>query len=120
MKRLALLIAIGLCVQIAFPGSIQSAPEDSTHIKELNFVFLHGAGSNICSLQLLADAITEQLPEYILGYEQANPSTKVRVDTLQRCYPNNIDIATWANNIADSINKNFPNRKNLILIGELG
>ncbi len=59
----------------------------------------------------------EQLPAYIPGYEQANPATEVRVNTLKRCYPNNVDIDTWANNIADSINKHFPNKENLILIG---
>ena len=117
MRRLALLIAIGLCVQLGFPSSVQSAPEDSIQVKELNFVFLHGAGGHVCALQLLADSIMEQLPAHILGYEQANPGTKVRVDTLERCYPNDVDINTWANNIADSINKHFHNKKNLILIG---
>jgi len=117
MRRLALLVAIGLCVQLGFPSSVQSAPEDSIQVKELNFVFLHGAGGHVCALQLLADSIMEQLPAHILGYEQANPGTKVRVDTLERCYPNDVDINTWANNIADSINKHFHNKKNLILIG---
>jgi len=117
MKRLLLLIAIGLCVQIAFSGSVQSAPQDPIQVKELNFVYLHGAGGNACSLQLLDDSIMEQLPEYVLSYEQTNPSTKIRVDTLKRCYPNNVDIDTWANNIADSIDKYFHNKQNLILIG---
>ena len=116
MRRLAFLIVIGLCVQLAFSSSVQSAPEDSTQVKELNFVFLHGAGGHACSLQLLADTIVEQLPRHILGYEQANPGTKIRFDILNRCYPNNVDIKTWADNIADSINKHFHN-KNLILIG---
>jgi len=116
MRRLAFLIAVGLCAQLAFPGSVQSAPEAFTQVKELNFVFLHGAGGHVCSLQLLADSIVEQLPTHILGYEQANPGTKIRFDILDRCYPNNVDIKTWADNIADSINKHFHN-KNLILIG---
>ena len=117
MKRLALLVAIGLCVQVGFCSSAQAAPEDSVQVKELNFVFLHGAGSSVCALQLLADFIMEQLPAYIHGYEQANPGTEVRVDTLKRCYPNDVDINTWANNIADSIDKHFHNKKNLILVG---
>ena len=117
MKRLAWLIAIGLCIQLSFSSSIQSAPEDPVQIKELNFVFLHGAGGNACSLQLLADCIMEQLPAYTLSYEQTNPGTEIRVDTLARCYPNNVDVNAWANNIADSIDKHFPNKRNLILIG---
>ena len=117
LKRLALLITIGLCLQVGFCSSAQAAPEDGGQVKELNFVFLHGAGGTICSLQLLADTITKQLPANILTYEQANPGTKIQVDTLLRCYPNDVDIKAWANNIADSINTYFPDRKNLILIG---
>ena len=111
MKRtlkLALLITIGLCLQVGFCSSAQAAPEDGGQVKELNFVFLHGAGGTICSLQLLADTITKQLPANILAYEQANPGTKIQVDTLLRCYPNDVDIKAWANNIADSINTLFP------------
>jgi len=117
MKRLALLIIIGLCLQLGFGISAQSAPEEPVQVKELNFVFLHGAGGNACSMQLLADSIIEQLPTYALDYEQANPGTKIQVDTLLRCYPNNVDINTWANNIVDAINKHFQDKKNLILIG---
>jgi pimeloyl-ACP methyl ester carboxylesterase len=117
MKRLVLLITIGLCLQLGFCSSVQSAPEDAVQVKELNFVFLHGAGGNACSLQLLVDTIMKQLPAPILAYEQANPGTKIQVDTLLRCYPNDVDIKTWAENIADSINKHFPDRKNLVLIG---
>ncbi len=117
MRRLALLIAIVLCAQLTLSSSVQSAPEDSIQVKELNFVFLHGAGGHVCALQLLADSIMKQLPSHILGYEQANPDTKIQVSTLKRCYPNNVDIDTWAINIADSIDKHFHNKKNLILIG---
>ncbi|MFC1916712.1 esterase/lipase family protein, partial [Chloroflexota bacterium] len=117
MSRLTLSIAIGLCLQLTLSGSVQSASEDSIWEKELNFVFLHGAGGHACSLQLLDDSIMEQISGYIIDYEQANAGTKIRVDTLRRCYPNDVDINTWANNIADSINKHFPNKRNLILIG---
>lgn len=117
VKRLVLLVAIGLCVQLGLSNSVQSASEDSIQVKELNFVFLHGAGGDACALQLLADSIMEQIPAYILSYEQANPGTRIRVDTLHRCYPNDVDINTWANNIADSINKHFHNKNNLILVG---
>jgi len=116
-KRLALLIVTGLCVQLLFCSSAQAAQEEPVQVKELNFVFLHGAASGACSLQLLADSIMEHVPRYILDYEQANAGTKIRVNTLNRCYPNDVDINTWANNIADSIDKHFHDKKNLILIG---
>jgi len=117
MKRLVTIVAIVLCIQIIFCGSVQSAQGDSPQTKELNFVFLHGAGGNVCSLQLLSDYIKNQLPAYILAYEQANPGTKIEVDVLKRCYPNDVGINTWASNIADSIDKHFPDKKNLILVG---
>ncbi len=117
MRRLALLMAIGLCGQLFFSGPAQSAPEKSLQVKELNFVFLHGAGGDTCSFQLLSDCITDQLPAHILGYEYANPGTKIQVNSLKRCYPGYVSIDAWANNIADSIDKHFHNKKNLILIG---
>ena len=117
VKRLALLIAMGLSIQLAISSPAQSAPANITQVKEFNFVFLHGVGSHAGSLQLLGDSIMAKLPEYILDYEQANPGTEVRVDTLQRYYPNDVDIDTWAKNIADSIEKHFSDKKNLILIG---
>jgi pimeloyl-ACP methyl ester carboxylesterase len=117
MKRLTWLIAIGLCLHLAFSSSALSAPEEAPQVKELNFVFLHGAGGNICSLQLLADTIIEQLPAYVLEYEQANPDIEIRVDALERCYPNDVDIHTWAKNIAKSVKKYFPDKSNLILVG---
>ncbi|MFC2060122.1 hypothetical protein ACFLTZ_03380 [Chloroflexota bacterium] len=116
-KRLLLLLTTGLCIQFIFSGSMQAAAADYIEVKELNFVFLHGMGSNSCVFQLLSDSIKEQLPPYILSYEQANPGTKIRVDTLHRCYPAYVDINTWANNIIDSIDTHFPNKQSLILIG---
>jgi pimeloyl-ACP methyl ester carboxylesterase len=112
MKRLVLLIIVGLCLHLGF-----GTPASSATVKELNFVFLHGGGGNACSLQLLEDTIKERLPEYIFAYEQAHPETKVEFNTLLRCYPNDVDIETWANNVALSINKYLTNRQNLILIG---
>jgi pimeloyl-ACP methyl ester carboxylesterase len=98
-------------------GSVPSALAAPVQVKELNFVFLHGAGGHAGSLQLLGDFIAEQLPAYILNYEQANPGIRIRVDTLQRYYPNDLDIKTWADNIAESTDKHFHNKKNLVLIG---
>jgi pimeloyl-ACP methyl ester carboxylesterase len=114
MKRLILLITIGLCLHLSFGSPVSSAPDQ---VKELNFVFLHGAGGTTCSMQLLADTISERLPEYIITYEQANPGTTVEFNTLLRCYPNNVDIDTWAYNVARSINRYLTNKQNLILIG---
>ncbi|MDD5037964.1 MAG: hypothetical protein PHN78_01410 [Dehalococcoidales bacterium] len=115
MKRLALVIVLELCLQLGFCNQVQAA--DSVQVKELNFVFLHGAGAHTGGLQLLADSIVAQAETYILDYEAANPGTEVRVDTLQRFYPNDVDIETWAGNIADSINRHFRDKDNLILIG---
>ncbi len=115
MQRLPLLIAIALCVQISFSNSAKAA--DYTQVIELNFVFLHGAGGTTCNMQPLADSIVEQVKGYIRDYEQAHPGTKIQVNTLQRCYPNNVDIDTWAKNIADSIDKYLHDKENLILIG---
>jgi pimeloyl-ACP methyl ester carboxylesterase len=117
MKRIAVFITIALCLQLVAATPAHSAPDDTTLVKELNFVFLHGAGGGACSTQLLADAFVAQIPAYIQEYEQANPDTKIMVDSLNRCYPNDVDIYTWATNIADSLNLHFKDKKNLILIG---
>jgi len=117
MKRLALPIIIGLCIQLAFSSPVQSLAEGTVQVKELNFVFVHGTGGNMCSFQLLSDYIAELLPAYVLRFQQANPDTIIRFNTLKRCYPGYVDIDTWANNLADSIDKHFHGKKNLILIG---
>jgi len=117
MKRLALPIAIGLCIQLAFSSPVQSVSEGAVQVKELNFVFVHGTGGNMCSFQLLSDCIEEQLPAYVLRFQQANPDTTIRLNTLKRCYPGYVGIDTWANNIAISINKHFRGKKDIILVG---
>jgi pimeloyl-ACP methyl ester carboxylesterase len=116
-KQLALALTLLLCIQLITPVPAQPASAKSIQVKELNFVFLHGAGGNPCSLQYLEDIILEKLPLYIADYNQTNPGIEIRTDMLKRCYPGNIDIDTWAHNIADSINKYFANKKNLVLIG---
>jgi pimeloyl-ACP methyl ester carboxylesterase len=117
MKRLLSLIVVLLCAQLAFSSPVQSAPAEPQRVKELNFVFLHGAGGNACNSQLLSDIIAEQIPRYISEYERDHPDTEVRFDMLRRCYPSDVDIHSWAMNIADSIDKYFPDRENLIFIG---
>lgn len=117
MRSLASLSAIALCLLLLFSYSIQAAPETPVMVKELNYVILHGAGGHTGNLQSVADFIEEQGRRYIVDYEKANPGIKVQVNVLQRYYPNDVDIETWAKNIADSINKYFPDKKNLILVG---
>ena len=94
--------------------TVYAAP--AVQVKELNFVFLHGAGGNSSAMQLLSDCITAKLPDFIASYEAKNPGIKIKVDSLNRSYPNNVDINTWANNIAGSI-KTYFHQNNLILIG---
>jgi pimeloyl-ACP methyl ester carboxylesterase len=116
MTRLTFSIIIALLVLLGSSSLARSAPE-GIQTKELNFVFLHGAGGNICTFQLISDYITEQIASYIADYERKNPGTKIQVNMLQRCYPGYVDIVTWANNIAESIDEHFHNKKDLILIG---
>jgi len=106
-----------LCLQLGFAGTVNSATDDSVGVKELNFVFLHGAAGDICGMQPLADSILAQIPEYILEYEQANPGIKIKVNTLNRCYPSDVSVETWAYNIAESIDKYLPATGDVILIG---
>lgn len=112
---LKLLAAVVLCLSFNF-GQVTAAGNASL-VKELNLVFLHGMGGTTCSPQLLSDWIAKRLPSYIYVYEQSHPGIKIQVNTLLRCYPAYLDIDSWANNIATSINNNFSNRNNLILIG---
>jgi pimeloyl-ACP methyl ester carboxylesterase len=102
---------------MACPCLAQAESINNDNVKELNFIFLHGMGGNSGDLQLLEDSIVAQMPAYITNYEYDHPDIKVQTDMLLRCYPNNVDIETWANNIADTINKHFPGKRNLVLIG---
>ncbi len=118
IKRLVCFIAVLALGIHPILGSASVARADSAQVKELNFVFLHGAGSSIASFQLLTDILDDELlPIYIAKYEQDNPGTKVQVNMLLRSYPNNVDLNTWAKNVADSISKHFQRKKDLILVG---
>ncbi len=117
MKRILLIIMIVLCVGVACPGLAQAAPDSTENVKELNFVFLHGMGGHSGDLQLLADGIAAQMPAYITNYGYDHPGISIKTYTLSRCYPNDVDIDTWAHNIADAINQHFSGKKNLVLIG---
>ena len=65
----------------------------------------------------LKDSLTAQMPAYITNYEYDHPGITVQTDMLLRSYPNEVDIDTWAKNIADAINNHFASKKNLVLIG---
>jgi pimeloyl-ACP methyl ester carboxylesterase len=116
-KRSSLFLALILFTQLAVYQPVQAVPENPDNIKELNFVFLHGMGSNPCTFQLLSDQIKILVPLYIARYQLTHPDISVKVNTLVRCYPAYTDILTWAQNIADSINKHFGDKENLILVG---
>jgi len=117
MKHLCLLIVSILLTALICPVMTQAASDDSGSVKELNFVFLHGMNGNSSAMQLLQDCVEDKLPAYITNYEYANPDISVETDTLNRSYENDADIETWAENIADSINNRFKDKKNIILVG---
>jgi pimeloyl-ACP methyl ester carboxylesterase len=115
-KWLSVAVAVALCLQLGFSGPGVSAA-NSPAVKELNFVFLHGAGGNPCGPQLLDDSILEQIPDYIAKYQQANPGIEVKVNVMNRCYPSDVDVETWAANIADSVDKYLSGKGKIIFIG---
>jgi pimeloyl-ACP methyl ester carboxylesterase len=88
-----------------------------SQVKELNFVFLHGLGGNPCTFQLLTDKIEEMLPLYAASYQERNPGITIEMNVLARCYPGYLNIETWAENVAESIEKHFGDRDNLIIVG---
>ena len=117
MQRILVMLISLLAMTVYFGSPVQAAAGNRPNTKELNFVFLHGFGGNSGSMQTLEDSIVDQMPAYITNYEYDNPDTTVLTDMLIRSYPNDVGIETWAANIADSINKRFANRNNLVLIG---
>ena len=116
VKTSSLVLSVILCAQLltAHPVQAETRPEV---VKELNFVFCHGMGGNPCAFQNITDRIYELLPYFIDRYQEKNPGISIKVNTLDRCYPAYVDINTWANNIADSVNKHFEGKDNLIIVG---
>ncbi len=115
LKRSPILMALIILFQLGLSGSVGAAAESQAQTKELNFVFLHGAGGTACNMQLLADSIQEQIPPYVSDYEAAT-GLKVTVDSLDRCYPD-ADVEMWAKNIVESIDNHFGRKGNLVLVG---
>jgi pimeloyl-ACP methyl ester carboxylesterase len=117
MKRLFLVVLSLLCLTVVCPGLVQADQSAVVNTKEINFVLLHGFNGNSSALQLLDDCLEAQISAYITNYEYAHPGVKVTTSSLLRSYPNNVDIDTWANNIADAINLHFAGKNNLVLVG---
>jgi pimeloyl-ACP methyl ester carboxylesterase len=115
LKRWPILLALVILLQLGISGPVGAAAESQAQVKELNFVFLHGAAGTSCNMQLLADSVLEQIPPYIREYEQAT-GVKVTVDSLDRCYPD-ADVETWAKNIVESVDNHFGRKGNLVLVG---
>lgn len=105
-----------ILLQLAVSVPVGAVAQGQAQVKELNFVFIHGAEGTSCGMQLLEDSVLEQIPPYIGEYEQAT-GVKVSVDSLNRCYPGNEDVEVWAQNIVESIDNHFEAKGNLILIG---
>ncbi len=119
MKRIVLLIIVVLSISLTCSGLAQAQTEtvNTKKVKELNFVFLHGYNGHSCAFQLLEDSLAARMPAYISDYKNSYPDIDIHVDTFLRCHPNDVDIETWAKNIADSINERFSDKENLVLIG---
>ena len=106
VKISSLILSIILCLQLLVTRPVQAETRPEV-VKELNFVFCHGMGGNPCAFQNITDRIYELLPYFIDRYQEKHPGISVKVNILDRCYPAYVDINTWANNIADSINEHF-------------
>jgi pimeloyl-ACP methyl ester carboxylesterase len=115
-KRLSALMAVVLLAGTAYASPVYSA-ESPSRVKEINFVFLHGLGGHSGALQLLQDSVMDRAPAYVRAYEQDHAGITVRVDSINRSYPNDVDIDTWAKNIAVDIDRRFTGRENLVLVG---
>jgi hypothetical protein len=116
-KSCTWIIVIAVWIVASLPGMARPA-EVAAHDRELNSVFLHGAGGSAGDLQLLADKIVDMLPGYVKVYEAANPGVKLNTGILNRCYPNEVDFDPWANNVVESITK-YSNKKNAFIFCEL-
>jgi len=117
MKRMALFLLSLIFILVTCPTLAQADSAGSQNVKELNFVFLHGLNSNASAMQILDDSIEDRMQGYVANYEYNHPGVTISSDTLLRSFPNNVDIETWARNIADAVNERFPGKKNLVLIG---
>jgi len=115
--RLRGLAAVVMLTLLVFPGSLSAADTNTTQVKDLNFVFLHGMGGTTCTLQNLGDWIEQSLPSYAFLYEQEHPGIRVKLNMLARCYEGYVKIDQWAENIVESIETHFKGKDNLILVG---
>jgi pimeloyl-ACP methyl ester carboxylesterase len=115
IKRFIISIILVLVFFLAGSGLVKA--DTAASVKEVNFVFLHGMNGNAGAMQRIEDSIIDLLPAYITDYKYSHPNLKIQTSTLNRSYPNDVNIETWAKNMADAINKRFAGKKNLVLIG---
>jgi pimeloyl-ACP methyl ester carboxylesterase len=115
--RVLLVLALTVCLDFTGFQPVRAAPETGIQVKELNLVFLHGMGGEPSTFQLLSDRLEELLHVYTTRYQELNPGVYIRVNTMTRYYPGYTNIETWAKNMTDSINRNFSDKQNLILVG---
>ena len=116
-KIILILLAAMLCLGIGLGNMAAINAASDSLSKQLNFVFLHGMNGNSGAMQMLADSISDRIPAYVLNYQSSHSGADIQTDLLNRNYPNNVDIETWAKNMADAINQRFAGKKNLVLIG---
>jgi len=116
-KSISRAVVAALCAVLMLSGMARAAPQDFIRVKELNFVFLHGMGANCCTFQLLVDTLNEYLPSFGTVYEAANPGSRLRMNTLVRCYPGYASIGVWARNVVESIKDHYGDKRGLILVG---
>lgn len=116
VRKLAFIVWLSLYLLLTLAVSVVGA-EAPVLVKTVNFVFSHGAGGNSCTQQLLADTLSQCIGSYIQEYERANPGVKVKFNILNRCYPNDVDLDTWAVNLAKSVEQHLPREGSIVLIG---
>lgn len=116
MRKLLSPLCLPLCLLLTLSVS-RTGAQAPVMVKTVNFVFSHGAGGNSCTQQLLADTLAERIKVYIEEYERANPGVRVNFNVLNRCYPNDVDVDTWAVNLAESVDHYLPREGSIVLIG---
>lgn len=85
--------------------------------KELNLVFLHGMCGNPSAMEPLKNRLIDsELPPRIEEYEGSHPGVRVTINWWNPQLSNNVNIGTWAQEIATYINEHLPDKRNLIFI----
>ncbi len=114
-RRLLIPLILAACAAGLAPRT--ASAQGTALVKQLNFVFIHGAGSTAATMQGLSDDVEAMSQDYIASYQQTNPGVRVQVNTLLRSYPNDVDVTTWAENLAADTAAHFAGKTDLILVG---